>query len=142
MISVTKIFRFETAHAIFGYEGPCKHIHGHSYVLHVTVASTNTGNEDFIAKPGFVVDFKILKKIVQETIVRKLDHRLILSKEYLNANPTLKSQENLEVWEIEPSAENILFFSKKEIVQALPKGIKLVKLRIYETADSFAEWEE
>ena len=140
MISVTKIFRFETAHAIFGYEGPCKHIHGHSYVLHVTVASSDSDNEDFIAKPGFVVDFKILKKIVQETIVQKLDHRLILSKEYLESKPSLKSEENLEVWEMEPSAENILYFSKKEICKALPKGIKLVKLRIYETADSFAEW--
>ena len=142
MISVTKIFRFETAHAIYGYDGPCKYIHGHSYVLHVTVASSVAGNEDFIKKPGFVVDFKLLKKIVQETIVQKLDHRLILSKEYLNANPTLKSQENMEVWEMEPSAENILFFSKKTIDKALPEGIKLVRLRIYETADSFAEWQE
>jgi 6-pyruvoyltetrahydropterin/6-carboxytetrahydropterin synthase len=39
MISITKIFRFETAHAIFGYEGPCAHIHGHSYELHVSVAA-------------------------------------------------------------------------------------------------------
>ncbi len=140
MISVTKIFRFETAHAIFGYEGPCKHIHGHSYVLHVTVASTAEGHKDFIEKPGFVVDFKILKKIVQETIVQKLDHRLILSEEYLGANPSLKNQENLEVWKMEPSAENILFFSKQEISHALPNGINLVKLRIYETADSYAEW--
>lgn len=142
MISVTKIFRFETAHAIFGYEGPCKHIHGHSYVLHVTVASSELSQDDYIEKPGFVVDFKILKKIVQESIVHKLDHRLILSKDYVNANISLKNQQNLEVWEMEPSAENILLFSKKEIEQALPKDIKLVKLRLYETADSFAEWEE
>lgn len=140
MISVTKIFRFETAHAIFGYEGPCKYIHGHSYVLHVTVASPTAGKEDFIQKPGFVVDFKILKKIVQEAIVRKLDHRLILSKEYLESKPALKNEENLEVWEMEPSAENILIFSKTEISQVLPADIQLVRLRLYETSDSFAEW--
>lgn len=141
MISVTKIFRFETAHAIYGYDGPCKHIHGHSYVLHVTVASSATGKETYIEKPGFVVDFKVLKKIVQEAIVERLDHKLILSKEYLQAKPAHKNEENLEVWEMEPSAENILFFSKEKISAALPGGIKLVKLRLYETADSFAEWQ-
>lgn len=142
MISVTKIFRFETAHAIFGYDGPCKHIHGHSYVLHVTVASSVAAKETFIEKPGFVVDFKVLKKIVQAAIVERLDHKLILSKEYLATKPTLNDEENLDVWEIEPSAENILFFSKQKISTALPEGIKLVKLRLYETADSFAEWQE
>ncbi len=142
MISVTKIFRFETAHAIYGYEGPCKHIHGHSYVLHVTVASAALGKEDYIKKPGFVVDFKVLKKIVLEAIVQRLDHKLILSKEYLQSNPANINAENLEAWVMEPSAENILFFSKQEISKVLPKNIKLVKLRLYETADSFAEWEE
>lgn len=142
MISVTKIFRFETAHAIYGYEGPCKHIHGHSYVLHVTVASSNGLKESYIEKPGFVVDFKVLKKIVQEAIVERLDHKLILSKEYLATKPTLQTEANLEVWEMEPSAENILFFSKEKISTALPEEIKLIKLRLYETADSFAEWQE
>ena len=141
MISVTKIFRFETAHAIYGYEGPCKHIHGHSYVLHVTVSSTNGHQEGYIEKPGFVVDFKVLKKLVGEAIVERLDHKLILSKEYLATKPTLETEENLEVWDMEPSAENILFFSKEKISKALPEGIQLVKLRLYETADSFAEWQ-
>ena len=37
MLKLTKIFHFEMAHAIHGYAGACKHIHGHSYELHVTV---------------------------------------------------------------------------------------------------------
>ena len=39
MLLLTKIFDFETAHAIDGYNGMCKNIHGHSYELHVTVGS-------------------------------------------------------------------------------------------------------
>ena len=88
------------------------------------------------------MDFKVLKKIVLEAIVQRLDHKLILSKEYLQSNPANINAENLEAWVMEPSAENILFFSKQEISKVLPKNIKLVKLRLYETADSFAEWEE
>ncbi|MDZ7648354.1 MAG: 6-carboxytetrahydropterin synthase [Cytophagales bacterium] len=40
VISLTKIFRFETAHAILHYQGACKNVHGHSYELHVTVKAT------------------------------------------------------------------------------------------------------
>ena len=60
MITITKVFRFEMAHAIFGYAGKCKNIHGHSYVLHVTVTNSS-GDDDFILAPGFILDFKELK---------------------------------------------------------------------------------
>ncbi len=37
IIRITKEFQFEMAHALVGYDGPCKNIHGHSYKLKVTV---------------------------------------------------------------------------------------------------------
>ena len=37
MIRITKQFNFETAHALYGYDGKCKNIHGHNYKLSVTV---------------------------------------------------------------------------------------------------------
>ena len=36
-IRITKKFDFEAGHALFGYDGKCKNIHGHSYKLFVTV---------------------------------------------------------------------------------------------------------
>ncbi len=53
MIRITKIFHFETAHAVHGYIGKCSHIHGHSYELHVCVAAREQQDE-YIAAPGFV----------------------------------------------------------------------------------------
>ncbi|MDE7148907.1 MAG: 6-carboxytetrahydropterin synthase, partial [Bacteroidales bacterium] len=38
-LSVTKIFRFEMAHALPDYDGPCAHLHGHSYRLEVTLST-------------------------------------------------------------------------------------------------------
>ena len=127
------------AHAIFGYAGKCKNIHGHSYVLHVTVAG-NINDDDFIPAPGFIFDFKQLKQIVNETIIKKLDHQLVLSNEYLKSNTALTSAENIFVWEMEPSAENILIHVKQNLQKAFPKEIKLTKLMLFETADSYAEW--
>ena len=36
IIRVTKEFRFEMAHALWNYDGPCSNVHGHSYILYVT----------------------------------------------------------------------------------------------------------
>ena len=140
MLRVTKIFRFETAHAIFGYCGSCKNIHGHSYVLHVTVQQANP-NEGFLDGTGFVMDFKDLKRIVKAQVVDKMDHCIILSEAYLAQNPHLGSLENLDIWPIEPTAENILLKVKSAIEGAMPPEVKLCRLKLYETADSYAERE-
>lgn len=139
MLQVTKIFTFETAHAIHGYSGACRNIHGHSYELYVTVGATES-KEGYLPKPGFVIDFKDLKKIVQHEIVDFFDHRLIISEDYLAENPQLKYLENLEVWHFEPSAENILLYIQQKIQPLMPEGILLKKMKLYETANSYAEW--
>ncbi len=139
MIQITKIFRFEMAHAIAGYDGKCKNIHGHSYVLYVTVSSAEE-QAAYIPSTGFVFDFKDLKKIVNETVIGKLDHQLVLSRQYLNLHPGFQSAENLLEWEMEPSAENIVFYVAQILQKAFPAHIGLVKLQLYETADSYAEW--
>jgi 6-pyruvoyltetrahydropterin/6-carboxytetrahydropterin synthase len=139
MISLTKIFNFEMAHAIHGYNGACKNIHGHSYELHVTVA-TNNNITDYIPAPGFIVDFKELKQLVNTGIIKTLDHKLVLSEAYLAINSAIKTHENLVTWQVEPTAENLLIYMVKKIQQELPVAVKLVKLKLYETKDSFAEW--
>ena len=72
-IRLTKEFSFEAAHALDGYDGPCREIHGHSYRLFVTVKgrpSTTEGDP----KCGMVLDFGVLKRIVHEEIVARFDH--------------------------------------------------------------------
>ena len=41
-IRITKQFSFETGHALYGYDGKCKNVHGHSYKLSVTVIKYST----------------------------------------------------------------------------------------------------
>ena len=141
MLQVTKIFRFEMAHAIHGYEGACRHLHGHSYELQVTIRQAAVA-EGYIAAPGFVIDFKMLKGLVQTHVISLLDHRLVLSEAYLQQHPFIKEAPNLFVWNAEPSAENLLVFVQQQLQPQLPPGIKLGALKLYETADSFAEWIE
>ena len=139
MLLVTKIFRFEMAHAVNGYPGACKNIHGHSYELHVTVSGNALGN-DYIPAPGFEIDFKEIKKLVMEYVIKLFEHKLVLSKSFLIQNPGLAAQENLVCWEAEPSAENLLIYIRKELEKVFPVNIKLCSLKLYETKDSYAEW--
>ena len=139
MLHLTKIFNFEMAHAIHGYSGACKNIHGHSYELQVTLCATEKIGQ-YIPAPGFVIDFKDIKKIVNTVLIEQLDHKLVLSTNYLNEYPYLMEQENLVQWQMEPSAENILLYTVSILRANLPSNIKLVYLKLHETKDSFAEW--
>ena len=76
-LRLTKQFRFEGAHALTGYDGKCRHIHGHSYILYVTVKGTPS-NPDGTPKSGMLIDFTDLKRIVNDHIIDVFDHSLIL----------------------------------------------------------------
>jgi 6-pyruvoyltetrahydropterin/6-carboxytetrahydropterin synthase len=127
------------AHAIHGYAGACKNIHGHSYELEVTVSGCTTKDE-YILAPGFIIDFKELKQLVTDSIIRMIDHKLVLSQDYIAEHPSICSQENLVMLGAEPTAENLLIHFQQILLQALPSGSKLVELKLYETKDSFARW--
>ena len=61
----SKQFSFETGHALYGYDGKCKNVHGHSYRLDVTVIGQPIEDTNNV-KYGMVIDFSDLKKIVKE----------------------------------------------------------------------------
>ena len=65
VIRITKDFRFETGHALFGYDGKCKNIHGHNFKLSVTVTGSPITDKSH-SKYGMVIDFSDLKKIINE----------------------------------------------------------------------------
>ena len=63
-IRITKKFTFEAGHALYGYDGKCKNVHGHSYKLYVTVIGVPIADKDNV-KYGMVIDFSDLKSIVK-----------------------------------------------------------------------------
>ena len=78
-IRITKQFSFETGHALYGYDGKCKNVHGHSYRLDVTVIGQPIDDTSNV-KYGMVIDFKDLKKIVKEEVVDVFDHATVFNK--------------------------------------------------------------
>lgn len=97
------------------------HFHGHNFDLHVTVKGVP--NPD----TGCVIDLKILKLIIRETVIDELDHKNM----------------NLDVpWlsHCIPSIENIVVEAWKRISERLPDGVELHKLTLWETINNYVEY--
>jgi 6-pyruvoyltetrahydropterin/6-carboxytetrahydropterin synthase len=140
-IRVTKEFRFESAHALMGYDGPCKNVHGHSYALSVTIIGTPVSDRAS-AKLGMVMDFGDLKRIIKKQIVDPFDHALLLNSE-IPQEDLLNFGEpftNIVFLPYQPTSENFLLDFAKRIGELLPAGVKLHSMRLRETANSYAEW--
>lgn len=141
-IRITKEFKFETAHALMGYDGLCKHIHGHSYELLVTVIGQPIEDKTS-PKIGMVMDFGDLKKIVKEEVVEKMDHCLILNEKGSKADALRQSDEMFErVISVpyQPTSEMMLIDFAARIKPRLPENIKLHHMLLRETVTSYAEW--
>lgn len=144
VIRITKEFGFEMAHALYGHDGACKNIHGHSYKLFVTIKGRPISQEDH-PKNGMVMDFSDLKKIVNEEIVDPLDHALLLN----SNSPQSELMEALKgkgvgmkiVYVDYPTTcESMLPDFADKIKKRLPDSISLHSIKLYETATSYAEW--
>jgi 6-pyruvoyltetrahydropterin/6-carboxytetrahydropterin synthase len=140
-INITKEFRFEAAHALLGYDGPCRNVHGHSYELSVTITGEPISDQGS-PKLGMVMDFGDLKKIIKKNIIDPLDHALILSSAIPEADKRQLSSmfDNLVIVDFQPTSENLLVDFAQKIKKLLPVKVRLHSLKLRETANSFAEW--
>lgn len=142
IIRLTKEFSFEAAHALDGYDGPCRELHGHSYRLFVTVRGVpSTAADD--PKYGMVMDFGVLKRIVTEEVISRFDHALVLRA--TPANEPLRAVlaanfNHIVAVDFQPTCENMLADFAARIAARLPEEVELYALRLHETATSFAEW--
>lgn len=141
-IRITKQFSFETGHALYGYDGKCKNVHGHSYRLAVTVIGKPISDNNNV-KFGMVIDFGDLKKIVKEEIVDVFDHATVFNKNtpHVELAKELENRgHNVLLVNYQPTSEMMVIDFAEKIKKRLPHNIKLFSLKLQETATSFAEW--
>ena len=141
-IRITKEFNFETGHALHGYDGLCKNVHGHSYKLAVTVIGAPIVDANQ-TKNGMVIDFTDLKKIVKEEIVDKFDHATVFNKNTPHLElATLLSERDHDVIlvDYQPTTEMMVIDFAEKISKRLPENISLFSIKLQETENSFAEW--
>ncbi|MDC0177591.1 6-carboxytetrahydropterin synthase [Polaribacter sp.] len=141
-IRITKQFNFEMGHALYGYDGKCKNVHGHSYKLSVTVSGKPISDSTHV-KFGMVIDFSDLKKIVNEEIVDIFDHATVFNKNTPHvelAKELMDRGHHVLLADYQPTSEMMVIDFAKKIERRLPENIKLHAIKLQETDSSFAEW--
>jgi len=129
------------AHTLYGYDGLCHNIHGHSYNLEVTLIG-EPKKQPGHPKDGMVLDFGDLKNIVKAQIVNRLDHALMVNKLVPEKQIGLlkKTTGRIIVVGFQPTSENIVAYIAEILQQHLPSDVSIFSIRLYETVTAFAEW--
>jgi 6-pyruvoyltetrahydropterin/6-carboxytetrahydropterin synthase len=140
-LRVTKRFTMDMAHALWGYDGPCKNIHGHTYHLSVTLLGTPSQNSSD-TKLGMVIDFGDLKRIVHEQIISRFDHALVLNEDapYSKSDLITSEFEKVILVPYQPTCENLLLHFVEGLQAHFKSDPLLISARLEETPTSFAEW--
>lgn len=125
MYEVTVKKQFAAAHRLLDYPDRCSRLHGHSWVVEVTVSGVE------LDENGMLIDFKTVKKLVGE-VIDGLDHQ------YLN---------ELEVFsqpgkETNPTAENLARYIFNCLRDVFKNGLKLTGVRVWESSDTCAFYSE
>ncbi|MBI5916701.1 MAG: 6-carboxytetrahydropterin synthase, partial [Bacteroidetes bacterium] len=114
------------AHALAGYDGDCRNIHGHSYKLHVTLRGMPR-QEPGHPKDGMVMDFGDLKKTVKEKVLDIFDHALALNELASSkaASDLVRHFEKIVLLPFHPTCENLALYIVERIRSSLPPHLEL-----------------
>lgn len=143
MTTITRKFSFDAGHRVLGHQGKCATFHGHTYLVEITCTSSE------LNMLGMVIDFSSIKDLVGKWIDENLDHTFILNEadplySLWKVHSTIFGPRKpfIMPYKWNPTAERIaeviFFHAQKLLKEAL---IDLVKVRVWETPNCFAEYE-
>ena len=128
MYELTVKTNFAAAHSLRNYDGDCARLHGHTWVVEVSVL----GEE--LDEAGILIDFKKLKRLIAE-MIEELDHSYINEVPYFNAHDKYNN----------PTAENLaryIYINIKKELQNLKYNVKISKVRLWESPNASVTYRE
>jgi 6-pyruvoyltetrahydropterin/6-carboxytetrahydropterin synthase len=132
MYSVTKRIDFCYGHRLLDYGGICKHPHGHNAVAEIEVRNQ-------LDDRNMVCDFSDIKRVIKGWIDKELDHKMLLRQDDPLVAALLSLGEPMYLLDSNPTVERIarLIFD-----YAKAQGFPVVRVKVWETPSSFAEYGE
>lgn len=138
MYSIRVEESFDSAHFLSGYEGKCRHIHGHRWRVIVEVQTEKLQKEGQCK--GMVVDFSHLKQELKE-LANQFDHCFIIEQGTMRKQ-TLEclSEDGFRIVSVffRPTAENFAEFFFETLEK---KGFGVKRVSVYETPNNCAIYE-
>ena len=136
MLKCSRIMYFDAAHRVIGHKNKCQFMHGHRYKVEAVFRS------DELCKLGMVIDFGVIKNILDRWIEENWDHTTILNKKDTTIGESLTAITGQTIYYIDgnPTAENLAVHLLNKICPKLFQDmpIKCCEITIYETPNCYA----
>ena len=143
-MQITTRLEFDAGHRIPSHKSQCRNLHGHRYVIEITLSGDIIRNEG-ISEQGMVMDFADVKAIARREVVDKWDHAFLVYQgdtAVLNFLNTLPDHKTVVMRDV-PTAENMAAEAFR-ILQACYRDtygnhLKLERVRLFETPNSWVD---
>ena len=122
----------------------CRNLHGHRYAIEITL-SGDIITEENLSENGMVMDFSDVKAIAKNAVVDKWDHAFLVYQYDIEVLKFLNSLDNHKtvIFPTVPTAENMAAEAfkilKSRYQNTYGNYLKLEKIRLYETPNSWAD---
>jgi len=146
MITITKRLEFDAGHRIPDHCSQCRNLHGHRYVLEITLEGepiNRPGSSDH----GMLMDFSDVKAIAKAEIVDRWDHGFLVWEGDTIVLPLLEQipgHKTVRMSRI-PTAENLAAIAFETLdplyLDRYGSGLRLRRVRLYETPTCWADVE-
>ena len=143
-MQITTRLEFDAGHRIPSHKSQCRNLHGHRYAMEITL-SGNIIQEENASDNGMVMDFSDVKAIAKKCVVDVWDHAFLVYKDdsdilnFLNSLPNHKTVIMNSVPTAENMAAEAFRILKNEYHDAYSTQLKLERVRLYETPNSWAD---
>lgn len=141
---ITTRLEFDAGHRIPNHKSQCRNLHGHRYALEITLSGDIITAEN-ISENGMVMDFSDVKAIARSSVVDVWDHAFLVYQrdtEVLNFLNSLPEHKTV-IFPTVPTAENMASEAfrilKSKYHDTYGNHLKLEKVRLYETPNSWAD---
>ena len=141
---ITRRLEFDAGHRISTHNSQCRHLHGHRYVIEISL-SGNIISDEGVPEQGMVLDFSAIKRIAKEVIVDKWDHAFLV---YAGDKPVVDFLQSIEdhktvIFDSQPTAENLAVKAFQLLDRAFEAAygnrLRLEQVRLYETPNCWAD---
>lgn len=141
---ITRRLEFDAGHRISTHGSQCRHLHGHRYVVEITLSGDIISDEG-APEQGMVMDFSEIKRIAKEVLVDKWDHAFLV---YVGDTLVVEFLQSLEdhktvILDTQPTAENLAIRAFHILDHAFEdiygSRLKLEQVRLYETPNCWAD---
>ncbi len=143
-MEITTRLEFDAGHRIPNHKSKCRNLHGHRYVIEITLSGDIIQHEQ-ASEDGMVMDFSDVKQIARDSVVDVWDHAFLVYKndtvirDFLDTLPDHKTV----IFDTVPTAENMAAEAfgilKNQYHDTYGNQLSLTRVRLYETPNSWAD---